>query len=78
MRLVGVSGKNLLVIEELPDGTYLYEFRPDGFIGDTWHRTLDDAKDQATFSHGLAHENWHPVPENATDAEVYGRQLFKL
>jgi hypothetical protein len=38
-RLVAKDNTNILVIEEKDDGFfYLYEFREDGFVGDTWHR----------------------------------------
>jgi hypothetical protein len=32
-----LAGSSVLVIEETPDGCFLYEFRSDGFIADTWH-----------------------------------------
>ncbi len=37
----------------------LYRYRDDGaFCGDTWHETLQDAKNQATFEYGILESAW--------------------
>jgi hypothetical protein len=46
-RLVTRTGESVVLIEEKSDGLFLYEFRSDGFVGDTWHQTIDHAKEQA-------------------------------
>ena len=37
-------------ISEEPDGFYLYHYSLDGeCVADTWHETLEEAKEQASF-----------------------------
>jgi len=73
-RLFAHVGKIVLLIEEKPDGWSLFEFRPDGFIGDTWHFTLDDAKAQAIHFWGDQVSEWQPVPVDVADAVEFARQ----
>ena len=42
------------------DGGYsLIRFDPaDGFCGDTWHQSLEEAQRQAEFEFGIALEDW--------------------
>jgi hypothetical protein len=52
-RLAVNAKTSALLIEEKDDGFfYLFEFRDDGFLGDTWHRTIEDAKAQADHYFG--------------------------
>ena len=42
----------LLVVEEKPDGIFLYRYAADGsYAGDTWHTDIDEAKQQASFEY---------------------------
>ncbi|MDL2274950.1 hypothetical protein LJC22_02345 [Desulfosarcina sp. OttesenSCG-928-G10] len=40
-------------------GFFLLRFNTDGdFVGDTWHETLEDAKEQAAFEFEIKVEDW--------------------
>ena len=60
--IVARAGDAVLLIEKKSDGIFLYEFRPDGFIGDTWHQSVADAKHQATYWWGDKVSEWRQVP----------------
>jgi hypothetical protein len=46
-------------ISQEPSGTYLYHFDNGGrCIADTWHMTVEDAKDQANFEFGILAGDW--------------------
>jgi hypothetical protein len=62
-----------LLIEERADGILL--FRHDasgGCVGDTWHQSLQDAKDQATFEYSGVKFDWCDVPASVKDAVEFG------
>jgi hypothetical protein len=62
---------DLLIIEERPDGIFLFGYTASGeFAGDTWHQTIDDAKAQATFWYG-PDIHWSPIPADETDALAF-------
>lgn len=56
-----------------PDtGVYLYRYRVDGeCVGDTWHPTIDQAKEQATFEYGDLLQEWQEIPSDV-DMVSYG------
>jgi hypothetical protein len=58
---------DVLMILEQQDGVFLYGYtltrQP---AGDTWHRTIEEAKEQARFAHGDA-ISWRVIPESVTD-----------
>jgi hypothetical protein len=60
----------VVIIETNPDGSFaLNRFSADGtFSGDTWHATLDEAKDQASYEYEDALSEWLEVPVGVTDA----------
>ncbi len=65
----------LLVIDERPDGVFLFRFGAAGeCVGDTWHRTVDDAKEQATLEFEGLIEGWANVPEEAEDIVAFCRR----
>lgn len=67
-----------LVIEEKPDGVFLYRYGPEGvFAGDTWHTSVDDAKHQAKYEYGDSVRDWQPVPSDTSDVVSYGLLLAK-
>ena len=62
----------IVLIEHRPDGVFLYRYAVDGtFAGDTWHPTLDEAREQALFEYGDALGKWRPIPADALDAANY-------
>jgi hypothetical protein len=56
-------------------GLFLYEHRNDGSVWDTWHRTVDDAKDQAAFEFGTSAAAWISVPRDVADPIKFARDL---
>jgi hypothetical protein len=53
-----------LLIEAKDDGVFLYRFAADGqFAGDTWHESVSDAQEQASFEFEMCHSKWIVVPE---------------
>lgn len=57
-----------LLIEGQSDGIYVFRLTPDGkVVGDTWHQTMEDAKQQAKYEYGEALTEWEAIPEDVTD-----------
>jgi hypothetical protein len=58
-----------LTIELTPEGFFLFRFAEDGaFAGDTWHRSVEEAKGQAIYEYGNALGSWVDIPDDASDA----------
>jgi hypothetical protein len=74
-RLVAKAKTSILLIEEKPEGFFLFEFRDDGFVGDTWHRTIEDAKAQANYDFGNSISAWQEVPLEIADPVAFGRAI---
>jgi hypothetical protein len=63
----------LAIIEESADGIFLKRYDRSGrCVGDTWHMSLDDAKEQAIFEYGPAIAGWKDVPNGVSDAVSFG------
>jgi hypothetical protein len=60
--LFAQSNDAALLIEEGPEGVFLYSIKPNSFVGDTWHRNLDEAKAQAALNAGEIVGPWRRVP----------------
>lgn len=59
---------NILIIEEKPDGVFLYRYTFKGYcINDTWHINIEDAKDQAKYEYGKSINKWVEVPNDYDD-----------
>lgn len=59
----------VLLIEEKPEGVFLFRFNKDKICcGDTWHLSVDDAKEQAVYEYEGLLSEWHNVPTNIDDA----------
>ena len=68
-----MSSALLLVIENKSDGVFLYRFDAKGqCVGDTWHMSIEDAKDQATYEYEGFAMNWQDVPDEVEDVAEYG------
>jgi hypothetical protein len=67
----------LVIIDVASDGTYLFRFDADGnAFGDTWHLSVDDAREQAAFEfEGLLGE-WEPIPHEASDLRAFARDTM--
>jgi hypothetical protein len=62
-----------LIIEESPDGMFLYRYDAKGqCVGDTWHMNMDDAKHQAAYEYEGALGTWQSVPSELEDAVALG------
>src|SRR5437879_3795579 len=62
----------VVVIERLSDGVFLYRYSASGTVaGDTWHSTIQEAREQAVFEYGDALGRWMPIPREAGDAVKY-------
>ena len=61
-----------LVIEQKPDGVFLERFDERGEpVGDTWHRSIPEAEDQARHEFGNTLTAWEDIPMQTTDEAVY-------
>ena len=68
-----MEGPALVAIEEKPDGVFLFRFRHDGqVVGDTWHTTVEEAKQQARFEFGDSLSDWKSVPADVEDLVSFG------
>jgi len=74
IRLFARAGEVFLIIEQTPEGFFLYTFPKDGFAGDTWHQTLDDAKHQASYEFGGGLEPWVAIPADISDLRAFARE----
>jgi hypothetical protein len=63
----------LLVIEVKTDGVFLFRFSTERrCVGDTWHRSVDEAKSQAEFEFNELTSVWKVVPEQTDDVFSFG------
>jgi len=69
------AGASVLTIVELESGIFLYEFRKDGRVFDTWHRTIDDAKNQAAYNFKDSVGTWNPMPADISDFRTFAREI---
>jgi len=64
----------VLICKPPDEGAMLYRYTKSGqFCGDTWHETLDQAKEQASFEYEGALGIWSEVPgavENEHDYAI--------
>ena len=66
-----------LLIEIETDGVFLFRLSADGhFAGDTWHQSIEGAKEQAEFEFGPGLSNWASLPPEVDDVIAYIRNLF--
>ena len=64
---------HVLVIEEESQGSvFLYRMTQRGEPGgDTWHQSVEDAKDQAVYEYGDAVGAWNEIPADVPDAREF-------
>jgi hypothetical protein len=54
-------------------GVFVVRYAANGtFGGDTWHFTLEDAKDRS-FEYPNVELEWHEIPKDVEDPTAYGR-----
>src|SRR5260370_33417954 len=57
-----------VTIAVTPAGFFLFRYSLDGaFSGDTWHRSVEEAIDQATYEYGKALGERLEIPDDAGD-----------
>jgi hypothetical protein len=70
---VQMGRPSLLLIKEDTNGIFLYRFTSDGkCVGDTWHKSVEEAKSQAVFEFENSLSAWKPVPPEVEDAVLFG------
>jgi hypothetical protein len=66
------AGQFVWLIEPYEHGCYLFQFGPDGFLGDTWHPNAEEARAQAAYAMGSIVGPWRPVPSDVSDLHAFG------
>ena len=67
----------LLLLRPDTHGVALIRFSAAGdFAGDTWHPTLEEAKDQAAFEFGDSASDWQELPEGVEDVQAHVIELL--
>lgn len=63
----------LLVIEPgIDSGFFLYRYADqETCAGDTWHRSIEDAKHQARYEYGKLVSDWREVPQEIEDPVTF-------
>lgn len=53
-------------------GFFLYRFTKSGHdAGDTWHRNIEEAQEQARYEYGDLVGDWMIIPSSADDAVAF-------
>lgn len=64
------------MVSSRPDGIFLERFDEMGAdAGDSWHRSVDEATEQAREEYGEGVGVWTPVPESEKDPVAFGLRL---
>ena len=62
----------VLVVADTGAGAMLFRYTAHGeFGGDTWHATVDDAREQAVYEYGESLGEWVEVGDDVQDAHVF-------
>ncbi len=70
--------RRVLMIEQKPDGVFLFRFTADGTCcGDTWHLSVDDAIAQAESEYGGLLDSWKEVPEHIRDPIAFAVSMIR-
>jgi hypothetical protein len=72
--LIARAGQFVWLIEPDKHGFFLFQFGPDGFVGDTWHPNSEEARAQAAFAMGSIVGPWRPVPIDVSDLQAFGKE----
>lgn len=65
----------LLVADDADPGAMLFRYTVHGeFGGDTWHESVDDAREHAIYDYSDALGDWVDVPVEVEDAHAYAIQ----
>ena len=62
----------ILLVEDNDKGAMLFRYTAFGeFAGDTWHASVDDAREHAIYDYSDALDEWVDVPVEVEDAHAY-------
>lgn len=65
----------ILLIADPERGAMLFRYTAHGALaGDTWHASVDDAREHAIYDYSDALGDWVDVPEEVEDAHAYAVQ----
>lgn len=54
-----ITGESRVEIVKEESGIFLYRLNDKGeIVADTWHLTVEEAKEQATFEYGVEDDDW--------------------
>jgi hypothetical protein len=76
---ISLPWPRIALIVQRPDGIFLERFTEGGApSGDTWHMSIDDAKEQAEREYGHLLGPWHKLPDQLEDELLldYIRETF--
>ncbi len=66
----------IIVVSIRPGGIFLERFDETGAdAGDSWHQSIEEAKEQARQEYGESIGLWAPVPNNEEDPVAFGLRL---
>lgn len=66
----------VVLIDHRADGVFLLRYAEDAiFAGDTWHPSVEEAKEQAMDEYGLALQDWQAVPDGESDPVRFALSL---
>lgn len=64
------------MVSTRPDGIFLERFDETGAdAGDSWHQSIEEAKEQAREEYGESIRMWTPVPDGEEDPVAFGLRL---
>ena len=65
----------ILLVGDADGGAMLFRYTAHGeFAGDTWHATVEDAREHAIYDYSDALGDWVDVPIDVEDAHAYAIQ----
>jgi hypothetical protein len=69
----------ILAVLTKPDGIFLERFDETGAdAGDSWHRSVEEATEQAREEYGESVGVWTPVPDSEEDVCAFGLRLADI
>lgn len=64
---------DFVIIENRSDGIFLTRYDSGGNpLGDTWHVTIEEAKEQANYEFGIRQLHWISISDDITDVVAFG------
>jgi hypothetical protein len=71
---IDLPDAEIALIELDESGVFLIRYLINGdFAGDTWHQTVEEAKDQARYEYGTIENDWIAIPVNHPHPIVFIR-----